>query len=226
MRLDPLRRVHDDDGAAVEEVLAAAGVAAALGVHEELVVTMIHCRYHEFLKLRRNVGPAPPHDFLDVSPGLPAGRRDQLCAQLVGPEDAAPEELWDFCVEGHRVLGHFGANLLVGADEVIGPGEVAEVGHEPDLGVDGEAGKGPGGLVSVGDGGRGFGGVPLCGGAGDGLVFDGAVFDDEGEFDVWDGLGAGGYGAVDLLEDGYCAGKVDPVYELRVYDEELVAGEA
>jgi hypothetical protein len=135
---------------------------------------------------------------------------------LVGPENAAPEYLWGLCVEGHRVLGHFGANLLVGADEVEGPREVAKVGHEPDLGVNREAGEAPRDLVPVGEGSRGFGWAPICWGVGHGLVFDGAVFDDEGKFDVWDELGAGGNGAVDLLEDGQCAGRVVYAYELRL----------
>jgi len=145
VRLAPDERVRDEHGAAVEEVLAAAGPAAALGVGEEHVAAvLLHGE-----ELGAEVIRVGPVEGVHAGPGLAARGVEQLAAQLGLRRDAAaPEELLLLVLEVDTA-DHFAvgvgdsvvvvvnccdppADLPVGSDVDLRPRPVPKVGHQPD----------------------------------------------------------------------------------------------
>lgn len=181
MVLDPLQLVRNHHAAAVLQILEPPRVRGALGVGDKLVLAVVgHCE--EVVLQRGLVGPV---EVLYVCPALARRGVNEVLPDVVGRHGgAAPDEFGLFrgprrgVLCGEDLAPHFG----VGADFGLGPAVVAKVGHEPDVGFGGAAGERPGG-----------GWVDL-------------VVDDEGEFDVWEGLGGGEDCAVDGVEGGHGAG--------------------
>lgn len=140
--LAPDERVRDHHAAAVQQVLAAAGEAAALGVREEHVAAVVLDRE----EVVPDVGFVVPVDDADASPAAAERGFEELAAHgRVGGQTAAPDELLLLFLEAQArdhgavrcclavVEGcDAAADFVVRSDLDLWPGPVAEVRHQPD----------------------------------------------------------------------------------------------
>lgn len=96
MGFAPDERVRYYHGAAVEQILAATGEAAALGVGEEHVPTVVF----DWEKIEADVILIIPVDYSNARPAPALGGLEQFAADTrVGSETTAPDELLLFILE-------------------------------------------------------------------------------------------------------------------------------